>query len=74
MCIILALQSPVFKAMLFGNFQEAKTQDEEIEVPDVQPPAFHAMLSFVATGNTDAVTIKSIKRAVRMSASIKMSA
>ena len=44
--MILAMASPVFEAMFFGGLEETK---REIKIPDVQPEAFSALLSYVYT-------------------------
>ena len=41
---LLALRSPVFKAMFFGPLAE---QSSEILVPDVTPTAFKSMLNYI---------------------------
>eukprot|EP00095_Tigriopus_kingsejongensis_P007660 maker-scaffold116_size340332-snap-gene-2.23 protein:Tk07660 transcript:maker-scaffold116_size340332-snap-gene-2.23-mRNA-1 annotation:"btb poz domain containing 6" len=44
--LLLALRSPVFEAMFFGSLVES---GREIEVPDVTPSAFQAMLVYIYT-------------------------
>ena len=44
--LILAMASPVFEAMFFGGLAETR---REIKIPDVQPEAFKALLSYIYT-------------------------
>ena len=44
--LILAMASPVFEAMFFGGLAETR---REIKIPDVQPEAFSALLSYIYT-------------------------
>eukprot|EP01084_Bolivina_argentea_P159432 277665_1 len=43
--LFLSLISPVFKAMLYGEMQESK-QNAEIEINDIHPDAFEAVLNY----------------------------
>lgn len=42
--MILSMASPVFEAMFYGGLAESNSP---IEIPDVQPDAFSAMLQWV---------------------------
>jgi len=44
--LFLAMASPVFEAMFFGGLAETR---REIKIPDVQPEAFSALLSYIYT-------------------------
>ena len=44
--LLLAMASPVFEAMFFGGLAETR---REIKIPDVQPEAFSALLSYIYT-------------------------
>eukprot|EP01083_Nonionella_stella_P066989 176863_1 len=46
---ILAVRSAVFDAMLFGRMLES-SDDATIQIPDVEPDVFEAMLRFIYTG------------------------
>ena len=44
--LLLAMASPVFEAMFYGGLAETR---REIKIPDVQPEAFSALLSYIYT-------------------------
>lgn len=50
--LILSARSEVFEKMLFGRMKESKA-NSDIEVPDMHPSSFMAMLRFLYTAKTD---------------------
>ncbi|XP_045604998.1 BTB/POZ domain-containing protein 3-like [Procambarus clarkii] len=52
--LILAMSSPVFEAMFYGGMAEKK--DKPVEILDVQPEAFRALLQYIYS---DEITLKS---------------
>ncbi|KAG2582502.1 BTB/POZ and MATH domain-containing protein 1-like [Panicum virgatum] len=51
--LVLALRSPVFKAELCGLMREAGGAAQPIDIEDMQPEVFRAMLHFVYTDSMD---------------------
>eukprot|EP00761_Pharyngomonas_kirbyi_P010238 gb/GECH01010257.1/.p1 GENE.gb/GECH01010257.1/~~gb/GECH01010257.1/.p1 ORF type:complete len:667 (+),score=153.28 gb/GECH01010257.1/:1-2001(+) len=45
--IILAARSIVFERMLFGYMKESQDKDQQIEIPDIAPSVFKAMLKWI---------------------------
>ncbi|KAG8297227.1 hypothetical protein J6590_038831 [Homalodisca vitripennis] len=53
--MILSMSSPVFEAMFYGGLAE---ENDPIEIPDVQPEAFTAMLEYIYTDEINLTTIE----------------
>ncbi|XP_054282162.1 BTB/POZ domain-containing protein 2-like [Macrosteles quadrilineatus] len=53
--MILSMSSPVFEAMFYGGLAEGNCP---IEIPDVQPEAFHAMLEYIYADEINLTTIE----------------
>ncbi|EDW00007.1 uncharacterized protein LOC6565128 [Drosophila grimshawi] len=58
--LLLAMASPVFERMFFGNLPD---KTDPIIIPDVQPEAFEAMLEYIYT---DRITIGSFDKACKL--------
>ncbi|XP_034489463.1 uncharacterized protein LOC117793286 [Drosophila innubila] len=58
--LLLAMASPVFERMFFGNLPD---KTDPIIIPDVQPKAFEAMLEYIYT---DRITIGSFDKACEL--------
>lgn len=58
--LLLAMASPVFERMFFGNLPD---KTDPIIIPDVQPEAFEAMLEYIYT---DRITIGSFDKACEL--------
>ncbi|XP_077527868.1 BTB/POZ domain-containing protein 1-like [Haemaphysalis longicornis] len=56
--MILALQSDVFKAMFYGNFEK----EEKVVITDLHPDGFHGLLRYFYSGRLQS---KSVKEAFR---------
>lgn len=48
---LLSQASDTFKAMIYGSYQESKTN--EIHLPDVDPKSFEELISYLKTGSLD---------------------
>lgn len=58
--LILAMASPVFERMFYGNLPD---KTDPIVIPDVQPEAFHAMLEYIYS---DKINISSFDKACEL--------
>lgn len=58
--LILAMASPVFEAMFFGGLPE---KNDPIEILDVQPDAFKALLEYIYT---DKININTVDKAFEL--------
>lgn len=58
--LILAMASPVFERMFYGNLPD---KTDPIVIPDVQPEAFHAMLEYIYS---DKIDIRSFDKACEL--------
>lgn len=56
--LILAMASPVFEAMFFGGM--AEKEDKPIEILDVQPDAFSALLTYIYTNNINLLSFDQV--------------
>lgn len=59
--LILAMSSPVFEAMLFGEMAEDSTKP--IVIPDIHPEAFQSLLQYIYT---DEVVLQAVDKAVEL--------